>query len=264
MPKPKILVLLNILGFLIVLTLNALANGLPLNGYTTGELSALYPNLFVPAGFTFAIWGIIYLFLLGFVAYQSPLLFSKRKPAIAASVKLIGLWFFISCLANAGWIVAWHFRYPLLSLVLMLVLLFSLIQIYRNLGMGHRPIALREKWWVQAPFSLYLGWISVATIANTTAVLVHSNFSGFGLPEAFFAAGLIIVAGLLGLYFLSKNFDFVYALVIIWACFGIFYKQQYLLNNAYPVVVTSAAAVGLLLIYRIAKQFRNYQGIRAY
>ena len=262
MAKEKVVQLLNWLGLALVLTLNTLANALPINGYTTGELSALYPNLFVPAGFTFSIWGVIYLFLIGFVIFLSRGLMSK-KPAPKA-VKLIGLWFFISCVANATWIVAWHYEMPLISLALMLVLLLSLIQSYRNLGLGIRSVTQLEKWLVQAPFSLYLGWISVATIANASAVLVKYSFSGFGLPDEFYAAALILVAGLLGLFFLRKNYDFVYGLIIIWACFGIYYKRSYLSDVPYPIVSTTAAAVGLLIIYRIARLRKSFKGPKAY
>lgn len=263
MQKAKVLGVLNILGFSLVLVLNIMANSLPLNGYTTGELSKMYPNLFVPAGFTFAIWGLIYFFLAGFIFFQLIHFFSKERKSPQA-VSLIGAWFFISCLANAGWILTWHYRYPVWSLLLMLLLLVSLIQIYRNLGYGIRSVSTAEKWWIQAPFSLYLGWISVATLANTTAVLVHINFSGWGLPEPFWAAALILLSGLLGLFFLRQNFDFVYAAVIIWACFGIYYKRSYLAPAETPVITTSAAAVAILLIYRSARSFSNFKGPRAY
>ncbi len=259
----KSLVILNLLGYLLVLTLNTLANALPLNGYTTGELSAQYPNLFVPAGFTFSIWGLIYLFLGGFTLYQLRALFSGSKE-LPKSIYLIGAWFFISCLANASWIVAWHYRLPLVSLGVMLVLLLSLIQIYRNLGLGLREVSPSEKWWVQVPFSLYLSWISLATIANATAVLVYYNFSGWGFPDEFWAAALVLVAGLLALFFLRKNYDLVYAAVVIWACFGIFYKRSYLTSTETPVITTSAAAVALLLLYRIVRYRSSFRGPRAY
>jgi hypothetical protein len=262
MNKTNVLQLLNWLGLLLVLTLNTLANTLPINGYNTGELSAFYPNLFVPAGFTFSIWGVIYLSLIGFTVFQSRGLIAKKTPSKA--VNLIGLWFLLSCLTNASWIVAWHYQQPLLSLAIMFLLLISLVQIYRNLGIGVRQVKTLEKWLVQLPFSLYLGWISVATIANTTAVLVYFNFNGFGLPEAFYAAALILIAGLLGLYFLHKGYDFVYALVIVWACLGIFYKQQYISDVPNALVSTTAAAVGVLLIYRIARLGRSFKGSRAY
>lgn len=253
---------LNWLGFILVLVVNALANSLPINNYTTGEVSALYPNYFVPAGYTFSIWGLIYLALFAFIIWQSGGLYTGEKKPEA--VKLTGLWFFLSCLANAAWIILWHYLYPLWALLIMVFLLLCLIQIYRNLGYGKREMSRVEKICVHLPFSLYLGWISVATIANVTAVLVHYNFGGFGLPPEFWSAAMIIVAGLLALFFLNLNFDFIYALVIVWACIGIlvrFYVQN---PDSPPVIGTTAAAVIVLIVYRITRSARSFKGHKAY
>ncbi|RMF03679.1 MAG: tryptophan-rich sensory protein, partial [Bacteroidetes bacterium] len=164
---------LNLLGLVIALVLNSLANGLPLNGKTTGELSDMYPNLFVPAGFTFGIWALIYLMLIGVVIVQF-------RSSSAPWVKRIGLWFFISCLANASWIVAWHYLQVRLSLLIMLLILGSLLLIFLRL----RTVAAAdgiERWLVRPAFSVYLGWISVATVANVTTLLVDEGFDGGAL-----------------------------------------------------------------------------------
>ncbi len=258
----KTLQILNILGFIIVLTLNGLANGLPINGKTTGELSDMYPNLFTPAGLTFSIWGLIYLALLGFVIYQSKGLFTKKEHPKA--VNLIGMWFFISCLANSAWIVAWHYEIVWLSVIIMLLILTSLINIYRNLGIGLREVSKTEKWLVHAPFSLYLGWISVATIANFTAFLVDVEFNGFGLPEPFYAASVIIVATLLGLYMLNKNMDLVYVGVLLWAFFGIYYKRTVQDETQYPVIITTLAGCAFVLIFRYLKGRNKPNQLKAY
>lgn len=262
MPSTRTLQLLNGLGLLLVLAANGLANGLPINGYTTGELSALYPNLFVPAGFSFIIWGLIYFFLLGFVIFQSEGLFSPEKaPKV---VGLVGGWFFLSCLANVSWILSWHYRLPALAMALMLLLLFCLIQIYRNLGPGVRPSNIWERTWVHVPFSLYLGWISVATIANATALLVHWGWQGGGLPEEIWAAGMVIVAGLLALFFLQRVYDWVYAMVIIWACYGIYHRHQFKLEEGSSLIVTATAAVAVLLLYRIGRLRLSHPGPKIY
>ena len=120
----RTLQLLNLLGFILVIVLNGLANALPINGYTTGELSDRYPNLFVPAGFTFSIWGVIYLLLLVFVIYQIRNWWSKHRLDMSF-VQKIGPWFAISCLANASWIIAWHYVQPLLALFIMCVTISS-------------------------------------------------------------------------------------------------------------------------------------------
>jgi hypothetical protein len=210
----KTLRLLNLLGFLLVITLNVLANALPINGMTTGELSALYPNRFVPAGFTFGIWGVIYLALLGFTVFQ---FFQSAQKAVAG----IGIWFFVSCLANASWILAWHYQSPLLSLGLMLLLLFSLTKTYLAVS----PLKWSANWLAKVPFQLYLGWISVATIANTTAVLVSYGWAGGPLPEVAWASIMIAVAALAGLFFATRYKDILYNGVLLWAFYGIYARQ---------------------------------------
>jgi hypothetical protein len=171
--------ILNLLGFLGTVVVNGLANALPLNNKTTGELSDLYPNLFVPAGLTFAIWGLIYVLLAIFVIYQ--LIPSVRRDAQKVDfVQRIGLLFFISSIANIGWIFAWHYEIVPLSLVLMLILLGYLIAIYLRLNIGKSEATKSEKYLVHLPFSVYLGWITIATIANVTALLVDINWNTWG------------------------------------------------------------------------------------
>ncbi|NBC08602.1 MAG: hypothetical protein GVY26_15540 [Bacteroidetes bacterium] len=212
--KPTTLRYLNLLGFALVILMNTLANALPINGYTTGELSALYPNRFVPAGFTFSIWGVIYLALLGFVIFQ----FTDKGKAVAQA---IGIWFFLSCVANASWILAWHYRFPVLSLIIMLSLLFTLVQIYRRI----QPFDWGKHWAGRLPFQLYIAWITVATVANTTAVLVEAGWSGGSLSEITWAAIMAGVAAVASLLFLRFYKDLPYALVILWALFGIYSRQ---------------------------------------
>lgn len=215
----KTLQILNILGFILVILLNSLANALPINGMTTGELSNLYPNLFVPAGFTFSIWGVIYLLLLAFTIYQARSLW--KKEATDDFVQTIGPWFFISCLANASWIVAWHYQQVILSLLIMLLLLTSLIIIYRRLHSNVESPDRARKYFVHLPFSVYLGWITVATIANVTTLLVDRGLSGFWLGETIWTAIMITIAVGFGIFFLLKKRDVPYALVLIWAFYGI-------------------------------------------
>ena len=157
---------LNAAGLIGVLVINGLAINLPLNGMGTGELSDLYPNLFVPAGLTFSIWGVIYLWLMAFVAYGFVGVggTDARNP-----VDVIGPWFLVNCVANAGWIVAWHWMQVGVSLALMLVLLGSLLVMYLRLGTGVRAAGSGERWLVRAPISVYLGWITVATSAITVS-----------------------------------------------------------------------------------------------
>jgi hypothetical protein len=216
--------ILNLLGFLGTVVVNALANILPINNKTTGELSDLYPNLFTPAGLTFAIWGLIYVLLAVFVIYQ--LIPSVRRDAQKVDfVKRIGPLFFISCLANIGWIFAWHYEIVPLSLVMMLILLGCLLSIYLRLNIGKSEAPQVEKYSVHLPFSVYLGWITIATIANVTALLVDIHWNAWGLGEQFWAVAVIIVGIAIALSVLFTRKDIYYSLVVDWALAGILIKR---------------------------------------
>jgi hypothetical protein len=238
--------ILNLLGFLGTIVVNALANILPINGRTTGELSDLYPNLFVPAGLTFAIWGVIYVLLGIFVAYQ--LIPSVRRDAHKSQfVQRIGPLFFISSLANIGWIFAWQYRIIPLSLVFMLILLGCLLAIYLRLNVGKSEAPRAEKHFVHLPFSVYLGWITIATIANVTALLVDINWNTFGLGEQFWAVAVIVVGIAIALSILFTRRDIYYCLVVDWALLGILLKRLSVTNVAdqSAVVIT---IIGLVLV----------------
>ncbi len=238
--------ILNLLGFLGTVVVNALATTLPINNKTTGELSDLYPNLFVPAGLTFAIWGVIYVLLAIFVIY--PLIPSVRRDAQKVYfMKRIGPLFFISCLANIGWIYAWHYEIVSLSLVLMLILFGSLLAIYLRLNIGKSGALKSEKYLVHLPFSVYLGWITIATIANVTALLVNINWNAWGLGEQFWAVAVIIVAIAIALSILFTRKDIFYCLVFDWALLGILLKRLSVTTTPDQSVVI-VAIVGLTLI----------------
>jgi len=240
------LLILNLLGFIGTVVVNALATTLPINNITTGELSDLYPNLFVPAGLTFAIWGLIYVLLAIFVIY--PLIPSVRRDAQKVDfVQRIGPLFFISCLANIGWIFAWHYKIVPLSLVLMLILLGSLLAIYLRLNVGKSEATSAERYFVHLPFSVYLGWITIATIANVTALLVNINWTAWGLGEQFWAVAVIIVGIAIALSILFTRKDIYYCLVVDWAILGILLKRLSVTTvpDQNVVVVT---IVGLVLI----------------
>jgi hypothetical protein len=238
--------ILNLLGFLATVVVNALASILPINGITTGELSDLYPNLFVPAGLTFAIWGLIYVLLAIFVIYQ--LIPSIRRDAQKVDfVGRIGPLFFISCIANIGWIFAWHYQVLPLSLVLMLILLGSLLAIYLRLNIGKSEAPKAQRYLVHLPFSVYLGWITIATIANVTALLVNISWNTWGLGEQFWAVAVIIVGIAIALSVLFTRKDIYYSLVVDWALLGILLKRLSVTTvPAQSVVVVTI--VGLVLI----------------
>lgn len=212
--------------FGLMVVMNYLANALPINDKTTGELSAQYPNLFVPAGITFSIWGVIYLMLLIFCIIQFR---NENKPIVEA----IGWAFSLSCLLNALWIIAWHYEILPLSLIIMLGLLTALV--YINIQLRNEPIGITK-----AAFGIYLGWICIATIANVTALLVHYNWGGTDVNWAItmIFIGLVITA--LTLYRLNNP---LLGLAVIWAFIGIVINRQ----NDYPAIAISALIAIILM-----------------
>jgi len=258
MGKSRLLTLsiLNLIGFLGTIVVNGLANALPLNNKTTGELSDQYPNLFVPAGLTFSIWGVIYILLAIFVIYGL-IISVKNNTQKTAFIETIGILFFISSLANIGWIFAWHYEILPLSLVLMLVILGSLITIYLRLRIGKSDSTLSEKYLVHLPFSVYLGWITIATIANVTAVLVDINWNTFGLGEQFWAVAVIIVGIAITLSVLFTRKDIFYCLVVDWALLGILLKRLADPTPVQSVIIISIIGMALISVGIITQVVRK-------
>jgi len=239
----QIAVILTVIATIVV---NGLANALPLNGQNTGEVSDRFDVYFVPAGYVFSIWGLIYLGLIAFAIYQA-LPAQRENPRLRA----VGWWVALSGLANSAWIFLWHYEQFLLTVVVMLVLLVTLLITYVRLGIGRTAVPAAEKWAVRLPFSIYLGWITVATVANITSVLDYVNWDGFGIaPEIWMS---IILAAVL-LIAVLMNFtrrDAAYALVILWALAGIAIKFAAVPAVAIPTWITFAL-VAVTLVAALA------------
>ncbi|GAB4243702.1 MAG: tryptophan-rich sensory protein [Ekhidna sp.] len=203
--------LVNTFTLLAIISINALANILPINGVTTGEVSALYDNYFTPAGFTFSIWSVIYLGLVVFVVYQ----FTSRN----FNAESLGYLFLINGLANVSWIVVWHYGYLILSVLIMGVLLFSLIKINEAASSASR--------FVRLPFQIYLGWVCVATVANIAVCLKYLNVD-FPVDEIIFGGAMVVIAGSIGLILLFKKGWAPSTLAIAWGIWGIYNKQKFL------------------------------------
>ena len=253
--------ILNLLGFLGTITINILANALPINNNTTGALSDQYPNLFVPAGLTFSIWGLIYILLAIFIIYQ--LRIAIRKDTQQSSIlEIIGPYFFISSIANIGWIFAWHYEMVSLALILMLLILGCLIAIYVRLNIGKAVATKSEKYLVHLPFSIYLGWITIATIANVTALLVDLSWDRFGLGEQFWAVAVIAVGIAIALSVLFTRKDIFYCLVVDWALLGILIKRLAIDgvpdNNVIIITIVGLVLISAGIIIQV-KRKRVYQ-----
>lgn len=242
--------ILNIVAVIGTLIVNYLSNALPINGKTAGQLSDEIPNLFVPAGLTFAIWGIIYILLIMFVAYQARDLFKKEKLEMPF-IKKTSYYFFLAGLANMSWIFAWHYQQVLISVLIMLVLFASLLKIYLNLGIGKEIVSRKERIFIQVPISVYLGWITVATIANVTAFLVTINWDGLGVSDVLWAMIVIIVALIITLLVIITRKDVAYSLVIVWALLGIYIKRTNPLYGVQNEIALTAAVCALIIVLAI-------------
>ncbi len=223
--------ILNAITLVAVITVNALANILPINGVTTGGVSARYDNYFTSAGFTFSIWSVIYLGLTAFVIYQ---FFSKFfKP------RDIGYFFVLNGIANISWILAWHYGYLTMIVFIMFLILLTLIKI--NLRISG------SSWWVRFPFQIYLGWICVATIANIAVYFKFLDVAVLGIEEVHWGIILAIIAGGLGLIILFRKGWTVATLAISWGLWGIFNKQNDLGQEETYQVVCLAIIIVLVL-----------------
>jgi len=230
-----------------MIVINTLANVLPINGRGTGQISDSYSNLFAPAGITFIIWGIIYFLLLLYTIYQ--LSFYGKIPDERKNIFVtVGLLFSISSIANAIWIFAWHYDILWLSVLLMLVILICLICI--NLFLRKKTFTIFEKCFLVIPFTVYLGWITVATIANITTFLVAIKWNQFMLSDVFWTNTILLVGAIIGTYGIFYYRSIAYGAVIFWAYIGIAIKHISVngFNSQYASIIVTVF-VSLLLIF---------------
>ena len=237
-----ILKLMNIVAFALTVMVNGLAGSTKiLGGKLTAEISDANPTLITPAGYVFSIWGIIYILLGVFVVFQA--LPSQRAKDYHGR---IGWLFVLSCLLNIAWLFLWQFEYLSFSVVVMFLLLASLIAIYLRLNIGRSKVAPSERVAVNVPFSVYLGWITIASIANVTVTLVSAKWDGFGISQETWATLIIVIALLITLLVIATRRDIAYGLVIIWALLGIAVKQSES-TNIVTIAETSAIIVAIAL-----------------
>ena len=246
-----ILLMLNSLTFIFVLLLNYLTGTGAINNTSVGEISDRYHNLFTPAGYAFAIWGLIYLLLFVFVGYQWYAWIKKRDNEY---LKATGIWFIISNFANGMWIIAWTNDRIGLSFFLILLLLVSLMMLMFRLRLEVWDAPVRIIAFVWWPVCIYLGWIVVATMANLAAFSVSLNPAGaFALQEVWVVVMIAFAAVIYGLLVYFRNMREA-AMVGIWALVAIAVNQW----QESPVVAYAAVfASGALLIYSALQAYRN-------
>jgi hypothetical protein len=238
----------NAIAFALTVLVNGLAGSTTiLGGKLTSQISDANATLITPAGYVFSIWGVIYILLGIFVVFQAlPSQTGKDRQAS------IGWLFVLSSLLNIAWLFLWQFEYLSLSVVLMFLLLATLIAIYLRLNIGKSKVSLREKLAVHVPFSVYLGWITIASIANVAVTLVSVKWDGFGISQETWATLIIIIALLITLLVIATRKDVAYGLVIIWALVGIAVKQSgnqniVMIAESGAIIVAIALAASILL-----------------
>ena len=250
MNRDSVRQLVTIVGLVATLVVNALANILPLNGLRSGDVTAQNPVLFVPAAWVFAIWGVIYTGLTAFAIFQA--LPGQRENS---RLRRIGGLFVVASLANSAWIFAWHYRNFPLSMVCMLILLGSLIGIYLRLGTGRTRVSTAETWAVRVPFSIYLGWITVATIANASQLLYVLGWNGWGISPVTWTIIMVGAAVVVAALMAVTRRDVAYLVVPVWALIGIALRQA-----PTPAVSTAAwvaaGIVAVLLIWSVVRPLR--------
>ncbi|WP_299220986.1 tryptophan-rich sensory protein [uncultured Aquimarina sp.] len=238
----KILAILNLLSVVFVLAINYLSQALRFNNTTIGELSNTYDNLFTPASYAFAIWGIIFLGLIAYSIYQIRNAFLSSKKA--EFIEQTSYWFMIANLLNGCWVLAFVYEFTGLSVLIMIGILISLLKIIINTNMERwdAPIGtIAFVWW---PICLYSGWIAVATIANISAYLSKIDWNGFGISEVSWTITMITIAVLLNIYMIIKRNMREFALVGAWALTAIYVRH----NGDYTSIAYTAIIGAIILV----------------
>jgi uncharacterized membrane protein (GlpM family) len=240
--KTTTLKIFNVLAFIMVLVVNYLANALPLNGIKTNVISDRYANEFAPAGITFSIWAVIYSLLLGLMVWQ----FVGRNHLKATAIKSFTIWFIMNCVFNTCWLLAWHREAFVITLLLMLGILFTLVQL-NKIEYNELSPNTPSKWLLQSAFGVYLGWICIATIANFTVFFVSIHFGKFGLTDTFWTGGVIGIGSITAALLVVRFKNIYIGLAVIWALIGIVIRQNQL-HGQFTAISWAALTYGLAVV----------------
>ena len=247
--KNSLLKIGSLVTYVAMVVVNFLANSLPINNRSTGDISNDYPNLFAPAGIAFSIWGLIYLLLAGYVVFQ----FVTKSEKTEGLFKKINPLFIATSVANSVWIFAWHYDVIGLSVLIMAAILVLLIKIADILR--KEQFTALEKFFIWAPFSIYFGWITVAAIANITIFLVSIGWNGFGISAFIWTSVILLIGAAIGILRMQKDKNTAYGLVLVWAYFGILLKHVSAngFNGQYPSIIITIIACLILFIFFLVK-----------
>lgn len=241
-------------GIALVFTIlfNYLSNTGVFNGKTIGNVSDEYHNLFTPAGYAFSIWGLIYILLFAFVIYTGRSLFKPEKNEGETFVTRMGWWFVVSCIANCLWIVTWLYGYTGLSVLVLAAAFISLMVIVLEALKYYRGSA--EKWFINIPFQIYAGWLSVALIAAAASWLQKIGWEGFGLSEEAWTVIMITVAVAVHLFMTWQKRALAFALVAVWALVAIAVSNQDINYTVYAAALVAALIIAVSSVIFLLKR----------
>ena len=241
-------------GFFLVFTIifNYLSNTGIFNGKTIANVSNEYQNLFTPSGYAFSIWGLIYLLLIGFVFYTGRSLFKPAKNEADGFVEKVGWWFAISCLANCAWILTWLYGFTGVSVIVLFIAFISLLMILMEALKYNSNNA--QKWFINFPFQIYAGWVSVALIAAVSAWLTKIGWDGWGISEITWTIILIIIASIIHLFMTWKKNAPIFALVAVWALVAIAMANKEVSDEIYFTALITAGIIFLSSVIKIFKK----------
>ncbi len=230
------------------IVINTLSNIFPLNGTNVGKLSntLLAPVQITPANYAFAIWGVVYLGLIGYGLYQFQST-ERHNPRLERGGYLLT----IACVAQCAWIYLFLARLFPLSIVAMLGILLPLIALYQCLGIGSQNTSKSERWFLHLPISIYLGWITVATVVNVASALYISEWNGWGIAPTVWTVMMMAVSAAISSYIYIERRDTAYLLVIVWALIGITIRQF-----GTPLILVAGLVMSIALLLLLANELR--------
>jgi tryptophan-rich sensory protein len=228
-----------------LIVMNSLSNLRMFGAQTNGDVSNKYNTLITPAGYAFSIWGLIFLGLLGFAVYQA-LPSQEHNPRFRTA----GPWYIINALANAAWSPIFNQEWIGGALAVILIMFVSLFMVMESLRINPRtdmammrPVKAAETWLARVPFSIYFGWLTVATILNITLWFRANNFDLSGVSEPVWAIGVLILGLIVGAVLYNRYRSAAFILIFTWAYAAIAVKQA-----ATPTVQLFAGAGAIIAV----------------
>lgn len=239
MSQDRIRQFVTVIVFIVTVAINGAANALPINGQRTAEISDRFEVFVIPAGYVFSIWGLIYLLLAAFTLYQA-----RPSKADDPLLRELGWLPALTGVLNTAWLLLFQYEVFVLTVPVMVALLVTLIVIHGRIHAHRGSLGTLERWVVAIPFLVYLGWITVATIANVAQTLSSLGFDGFGITPELIASAVLLLGLAIALTFVWKFHDAAYGLVIVWAYVGIVVKEA---DSALVPIVAGAGAIAVAI-----------------